>query len=47
MKLMLQWLMVAVLACGLSACGNKGKLHSPTQIQNAEEREEAAARAGG
>ena len=33
MRTLLHMLLVAALACGLSACGNKGKLKSPTQIQ--------------
>jgi len=34
-------LLVAMLACGLTACGNKGKLKSPSQIE-AEQKKEAA-----
>lgn len=31
MKLALQLLLVTMMACGLTACGNKGKLKTPSQ----------------
>lgn len=39
-RTVLQWVLAGMLVCGLSACGNKGKLKSPSQIQAAEEKKE-------
>lgn len=36
MKLWLHVILVAAMACGMAACGNKGRLKSPTQIEAAE-----------
>jgi len=38
-----QLLLLAMIACGLCACGNKGKLKSPTQIQEADAKKKAKA----
>jgi predicted small lipoprotein YifL len=33
--------MMALMACGISACGNKGKLKSPSQIVESEAKKRA------
>ncbi len=33
MRIVLHLLLVGLLACGLAACGNKGKLKTPSQIE--------------
>ena len=35
-KTLLHCAIVATLVCGLSACGNKGRLKSPSQIETSE-----------
>jgi len=39
-RIWLQLLVIASVACGFVACGNKGKLKSPTQIEEAEAKKE-------
>lgn len=39
MRVLLQIFLVAALACGLTACGTKGKLKSPSQIAYEKEKE--------
>ena len=36
LRILAQLCLVVVLACNVAACGNKGKLKSPTQIQVSE-----------
>ena len=33
MKMLMHVMLIAALACGLTACGNKGKLKTPTQAK--------------
>ena len=38
-QIVLQLLLAAALTCALVSCGNRGKLKSPTQIEEAKEKE--------
>ncbi len=40
MRQVLHALVIVSLLCGLSACGNKGKLKTPTQVQAMEAKKE-------
>jgi predicted small lipoprotein YifL len=40
MMRMMQVVLALALACSVAACGNKGKLKSPTQIQHQSEKKE-------
>gem|GEM_PF-6483772 len=40
LRIIVQWIMVGALLCGLSACGNRGKLKSPSQIEASEIKKE-------
>jgi predicted small lipoprotein YifL len=39
-KVIMQLCLIGVMACGLSACGNKGKLKSPSQAAASEAKKE-------